>query len=705
MLSSAFARHLSLFATLAVAAMVAAACGDDSSGLAEAKPGVAQLDPDKFQFPKLAVGQSEDREVTLTNVGEGVIAVKSIQGRFAGEFELFRRLTRGDGETADEYMIDGEGNILVSLPIVLEQNEELVFVLNYKPTSDMEPDPNWAVVLDTNLREDSGRIVIPIVAGASGAEIKVTPVTLDYGRVPAGAEKILETTVTNIGTTPLELQQLLLSGSGDFDVTVNNVDPADDPTVLQDPDGDGNPGIDPAGSVKIQVRYAPETEGPDSGELAVITNDSRTPSVNVNLIANGASPCVVVAPQELSFGAAQVGRATPKVLSIQSCGGQPLEIVGLEIDENSDAAFSLDGESLPEALRQDPQAVEIIPARIEGQDDLPSREIRVLFSPDEERAYEGWVNVRTNDPINEVVTIPLNGRGMINVCPVPEAVNTEFNVLPLDIITLDGTPSVDEDGPNRRPAEYRWTITSRPQDSSAEVVENFFDRGRPADGGPADDPSTATALFFVDLAGEYIIELQVVDELGLAAPSELCLEPLAVVSVRAEPAEDIHIQMVWHTPADADETDAEGSDVDLHFLHPNNAGWMNPPGDCYYANEEPDWGLMGPGDNPSLDIDDTNGAGPENINLDQPENTSGLGGPYKVGVHYYRSREFFGNRNYGPSYVTIRIFLGGILAWENAEPKELRETDDFWEVGGIIWTPNDKRVQLIDRVFRFVFPP
>ena len=144
-----------------------------------------------------------------------------------------------------------------------------------------------------------------------------------------------------------------------------------------------------------------------------------------------------------------------------------------------------------------------------------------------------------------------------------------------------------------------------------------------------------------------------------------------------------------------------GSDVDLHFLHPRGADWFRDGGiyDCYFANPTPDWGLnMQMNDNPSLDIDDTNGAGPENINLDRLENTQMLGNPYRVGVHYYRSSvgAFGGNDSYGPSEVTVRIFLGGVLEQEFV--RQLGETNEFWEVAGIIWTDADRRVVEINQV-------
>ncbi|MGC6418000.1 MAG: hypothetical protein ACON3Z_12840, partial [Bradymonadia bacterium] len=55
-----------------------------------------------------------------------------------------------------------------------------------------------------------------------------------------------------------------------------------------------------------------------------------------------------------------------------------------------------------------------------------------------------------------------------------------------------------------------------------------------------------------------------------------------------------------------------------------------------------------------------------------------------------------GAETYGPSDVTLRIYLGGVLTREFT--RRLDETNDFWEVAGIFWTDNDRRVVEIDQV-------
>ena len=81
---------------------------------------------------------------------------------------------------------------------------------------------------------------------------------------------------------------------------------------------------------------------------------------------------------------------------------------------------------------------------------------------------------------------------------------------------------------------------------------------------------------------------------------------------------------------------------------------------------------------PSLDIDDTDGAGPENINMKDPE--PGL--TYAVGVYYYA------DAGYGPAYATVRIYIQGTREFEYRD-MYLPSRGSFWYVSTISWPSAD----------------
>jgi hypothetical protein len=667
-------------------------CDDSSNGngggFTTVQSPIFTARPNSFNFPSVEIGQpSEFQTVEISNEGEAVLRLVDFNLQFNNNASYILKLN-------DDIVFDSQGNTLPEA-IDIEPDQSLRLSLQY--TGDSEGVGSF-ITFQTN-DTDQRSVSLPIMGSTSAAELNVSPAALDFGRVEANSEEMLPLTITNVGTTTAYLSQLSISGSSDFRIELNGADPVADPSLLNDPDGDGEPGLSSTKNVVFNVYYNTPTEGPDSGTLSIITNDGATQ--NVDLVANGESPCINLffpdsassGSDRLEFGPSLIDYENIQNVIVESCGGQILEIRDIRIEGTN---FSL-GAGVPPSFPQS------LPAR--NENNIPSQSFEVIFNPTAEEVYEGLLIIESNDPSKEVIEIPILGLGSVNACPTAAVAQTDFEVLPLEMITLDGSTSVDADGPNGTPVEYEWVVTQRPDGSTAQPVESFSNPLRPADGGPMDNLATPTAQFFVDLAGEYVIELRVRDNLGFEAPSDTCPQAEATVYINSLPDEDIHVELTWTTPGDVDsngnlsETDDNGTDVDLHFLHPNAPSWEHFTYDCYYANKFPDWGPSGPVGNPSLDIDDVNGAGPENINLDDPEDTPSL--PYKIGVVYYSSGAAFGfGDDFGPSDATIRVYLFGQL--EGEWTRRLNATGNFWEVAGIIWRSNEKRVQEINRYYDLV---
>ena len=185
--------------------------------------------------------------------------------------------------------------------------------------------------------------------------------------------------------------------------------------------------------------------------------------------------------------------------------------------------------------------------------------------------------------------------------------------------------------------------------------------------------------FEANVAGEYTFYLEVWDEKGKKSKFPWKM------SVMVLPADSLHIELLWHTPADPDEMDEgpeAGADMDLHFALETGNGqpepWFNQPFDVFWFNAHPNWGSMDPtvDDDPGLDRDDTDGAGPENLNLDAPAN----GATYRVGVHYWHDHD------YGDSLATVRIYIYGALVAEFADVNLTHH--DLWDVATIHWGEN-----------------
>jgi uncharacterized repeat protein (TIGR01451 family) len=125
----------------------------------------------------------------------------------------------------------------------------------------------------------------------------------------------------------------------------------------------------------------------------------------------------------------------------------------------------------------------------------------------------------------------------------------------------------------------------------------------------------------------------------------------------------IRIELTWNT---AD------TDLDAHFIRPSGV-YGTIPDDCFYENENPDWGLIGvTEDNPSLDRDDLDGYGPEIVTLAQPSEQ----GVYQYKVHYYTDRW------HGPSLATVKVLVDDV---EVAEYSKVMSNNDVWDCFSIEW--------------------
>ncbi len=205
---------------------------------------------------------------------------------------------------------------------------------------------------------------------------------------------------------------------------------------------------------------------------------------------------------------------------------------------------------------------------------------------------------------------------------------------PFETATWIGSSSYDPNGGVI--VDYNWSLRTAPGGSTALMPAGASNRY----------PFTPV------LAGTYVGELIVTNDAGLVSdPCEATLE--------AVPTESLWVEMFWEQPQD---------DMDLHILAAG--GSLETRDDCYYSNCTSaaqiffpmDWGASGyTGDNPTLDLDDIPGTGPENINIDTPQ----PGAEYTVVVHDYTGST---PDVYEENQVTVNIYLDGSLEWTETRP-------------------------------------
>ncbi len=475
------------------------------------------------------------------------------------------------------------------------------------------------------------------------------PERVMMGDLLPGETRTRQIDVINVGRAPLKVGEWNIEGPFDFSFPLY--------------DGAPPERLLPGETITTTITHTASDELRVEGALLIDSNDPDEPVFEIELYANADFPCLELEPTQLDFGQSDLGVTHTQSVFATNCSSRSeveFEIVEFEGDPEFQVSRTAPN-GTPQFTLAPGETVE-----------LP-----VEFRPEDPGEYSAEVFLSSNDEFEPERTVELLGRGRPYDCPsaVIEASNAtrdgrvvadpggQLTVVPLDDINLDASMSVDPE--NSGIERYEWSIVDRPTDST-----NDFE-----------SVNGSSATLWMQTAGTYVVELQVWNGLGVQScePARLQLDVV--------PDEDIHLQLVWQTPADSDQTDTRGSDVDLHFLNPNpRSVWNSRPWDCFWRNMNPDWGVDGdPSDDPSLDIDDVNGAGPENINLNNPE----IGLTYDVGVHYYS------DHNYGDSFVTVRIYIGGQLMMEMSGQE--MSNQEFWHVAKIDWPSG--AIERVDRMY------
>lgn len=207
-----------------------------------------------------------------------------------------------------------------------------------------------------------------------------------------------------------------------------------------------------------------------------------------------------------------------------------------------------------------------------------------------------------------------------------------------------------------------WEVVSAPPGSTA----------RPS------PPSAETTTFTPLLAGTYRLRFTATDGRDQISACE--------TQVEATVMDGLRIELIWNSTV-AEELDK--TDLDLHLLEPvPDSLWFGLESDCHWANCKDiglAWGAPGAQDDPRLDLDDLEGRGPENINIDSPPVTEL---PYRVGVHYWNN-----NDRMEPSSAIVNIYCYGRLE-QTLGPVMLTATggnedeNQLWKVADVRFGPS-----------------
>ncbi len=629
-----------------------------------------------FELGAVELGGTLKSTLLIKNSGERPLLVKSIElADFMVEgggqdisppftLELPASFTESKGAGSHFYVAAlGEGTD--------EMPEELAIRVVFQHIDDLARSATLVLSTDAS-NAPTVRVKLATLAGYP--RIQVNPTWVDFAQVSAGQQDKRNVNVFNTGDADLTLTGFSAVGSEYYTISVHGTDYAVGQGTAEGITFEEAVVIPPGEKTYFDVRFVPTTADPASAIMLLFSNDPEAANgTEVTLSGNETVPCLAVNPEQLSFGGQLVGTETTVPLELSSCGDAPVHVTGFRFAEGSSPDFSV----LTDDLDQEVSTESPLVIPIGG-----SIFLQVAYEPDSENPLDGdgkilldeGTLIIENNTFETEKEVYMNGGAGHAKCPnaiIKVAEGDE--VIPQTTLHLKGDESFSTNGVI---VKWQW-IVDAPEGS----VEKFL----PSNTFP--NPALT-----VNIAGIYTIHLTVFDEMGTAS----CFP--AVYEVVVIPDEALHVELLWHNPDDLDETDTgpdAGADMDLHLLHPYAAGpdldgdgapdgWFDIPFDCFWYNAHPNWGSFDPtiNDDPGLDRDDTDGGGPENINLDIPENVT-----YRVGVHYWD------DHGYGPGYATMRIYIYGQLVFEVTDVKLVNI--DMWDVATIEW-PSGKVTLVTD---------
>ena len=627
--------------------VMALGCGDDKGGIVEAKAPGIEVREGSSPIPRAAtllIGAS--LRMTVANPGEGELLIKELTLDATHDaFALVATLP-----TANK-------------PVVVAPGGTWTFDITFDAAAVPEGQrarADIALRTNTTLPDGLDGFAFVVMPESTSAKLVLQPPSLDFAKVESGTTSTKPINILNKGAATLTIDRVQVEGATGFSAAI-------DGTVLTSVNGAlvtlPRPIVlAPSSARQVFVTFTSTGSGAANGQITFFSDDpAATTGTSAPLYANLVGPCLRAVPPRVDFGAKQVGNASTYELQLESCGDLEVEVTGIEMVDDGGDLFSIDLANVALPLRLAPGIRKAVPVTY-----FPTA-FAAQGSDGQYILDRGRLRVASNAYVQSL-DVELSGFGSGCCCPVATIdVSPASEVIPQTRLTLSSAGSSSTQGEITR---WEWSVL-QPDGSLSQFLPS----------------NTARAPTFTpNIVGTYIFRLDVYD----AGGTKSCASAEKIVEVTS--GDPLHVELLWRTPGDINESDegtnpnfSAGSDADLHFLHPLAAGqFFDPQFDCYFKEPLLEWGPPGEVGNPSLDRDDRDGGGPENLNVAAPED----GALYTVGVHYYN------DWGYGNTFATVRIYIYGTLRMQSPEV-ELRNAS-LWESHTIAWPSGTITPVLVD---------
>ena len=305
--------------------------------------------------------------VNLTNVGDGLIEISSIQ-------ELKANL---------------DINISSYPSTKLTPGQNTTMQLSYLPT-DSGKDVEKIEVVSNDPANSVQKITVK--ARTADPDIEAPPL-IDFGTIELGTSLVKSFDIENLGDGKLHVSGVSFPQStGTFNLKKTFAG-----YIL------------PGSSETLEIEYLPDDYTPDSSNLQVVSNDPVDPIYTVSLLGASGIPEIEVDPLAIDFGSVDVYAPPPtEKIKISNVGTGNLTLAPVSLKHNTVFSWSLPVNSLPPGS---------------------STHLQVLYTPVAFAPDSDEVRIGSNDPNNPLILVPIDGFGSaprLEIHPDPHDYGTEY---------------------------------------------------------------------------------------------------------------------------------------------------------------------------------------------------------------------------------------------------------------------------------------
>ncbi len=335
------------------------------------------------------------------------------------------------------------GSALIITAIELENTNDEEFSLVTPPTSSVTLQPGDILdqfityspidagvdetnVLITSNDPDSPLSRVRLISQYKGeATVHIDPESVEFGNVQVmGVEETIAVTIENVPQNVddnmlLHLWDLQLQNPNDPNISI--------PVEVQNQEY----WLAPNQQLTVLVSFHPRLAGSFSNTLLIPNSDQEA---QVEIHGTGAIADLNAYPLDnggIDFGQVRVSHSEDHVLTLQNNGGSPLTITQVYLADTTDSTFLLDD-----------NGINLSGAVLEPEG---STTITLTYSPVAREVNVGRLKIESDSYDNPVLTIPLEGEGIVSLL-VADPEELEFgNVLLYEESSLNVTLTNDGD--------------------------------------------------------------------------------------------------------------------------------------------------------------------------------------------------------------------------------------------------------------------